>query len=141
MTVIEEPVAVSARGWRVVRLLATAQAVLWISYFVGVGTMLLLAANHSGGWNFWPFGAGDMVDPKSLVPGAGLVVHAYLLLITIFGGFLAAAAGVAGIAVLLNLRRLGERSLPLTISTALVLLMCAVQASPIGLDIATWVLD
>lgn len=125
--------AAAAPSRAATRTIIVLQAIVWGGYFVGVGTLLTVAALRYGSFGFWPFGDGDVVDPKGLL---GLVVHLVVLVIVLFTPVMSIFMTLAGV-----IRMVHDRPWTLIASTTLTVAAAIVQATPFGRAVVVWMFD
>ncbi|WP_117208978.1 hypothetical protein [Allorhizocola rhizosphaerae] len=117
------------------------QAVFCGAYLL-VLLLLGVAVLQSGGLTFSPFAnSSDVRDPREVL-GLGIVDDIVLMpltLLVVFGKASAAIAALAGMGMLIFSP--GHRTRWLYIGTALTLACAAVQFTPFGARLITWMLD
>ena len=135
--------AVRADTASMARALTVLQTLLWGMYLWAL-VLLLLAAADYGSLDFWPFGSGDMRDPKNVLPlgdGAGQILHLPVFFTVLFGLFPGVLLLLASITLLVAQAKSGRMHRMLLVSTVMMGAVVAVQITPFGALMRTWMLD
>lgn len=128
---------------RATRWLITGQGFLWVAYLLAVA-LAIVAANRYGSFEFSPFGNGEVVDPQQVL-STGMGDYYFvgiLMVVNVISPIACIGLALTGAAMLVKARTTGAAiSRLLAVGTVATAFLAAVQLTPWGALLRTWLLD